>query len=202
MRPDRHGIGGNSGAAKPSNEVTQMLIDDFMQATMRDTFNPADFVDYVQATGPDHPFWSYLFASGDAHAAREFRITLVRKAVSGLRTVIRPAIVYENEPMRPLPRDYIGIAGLEDPKPISGPLHTVPSMLSWRDKRGSAEGSYVRFDPTDPAHMAEFAGQAADALTQFVSRFGYALEATGCDPAAFKRTIATLRKVEGPPSGD
>lgn len=154
-----------------SRAERQSIVDDYLAATGRNSFHPAEFIDWLEGQ-PDHVAHPWFFGKDDAEAAREYRIGLARQMASGLRIVAQ----VEETDARPV---SVSVAVREFPAMISPVAHR---------KDG---GGYQRFDPQDSSAMAELQRQGATALRSWIARYRGAAEAAGADLTPIEE-IATL----------
>lgn len=152
----------------------QQVIDDYLAASGNNVFHAAEFVDWL-ADNPDHEAYDWFYGTDDATAAREYRVNLARRMASGLRIVAR----------------------IEETK--SNVVHVTvreyPAYVSPMDRRNDG-GGYNRFDPHDPADMAELRKQGAIAMRTWLNRYRGAFEAEGVDLLPFDEIAALAAPVK------
>jgi hypothetical protein len=148
----------------------QRIIDNYLRETGRNMFVPHEFIDWL-ADKPNHEAYPLFYSKTDAEAAREYRIELARKFVSGLRITIREQVVTIDRIAKINVREF--------------PAFTSP--LAGR----SAGGGYYATDPNDPEHLAELRRQGASALRGWLARYRGAFEAAGIDVSAIEE-IASI----------
>lgn len=126
----------------------QKIVDEYLNATGRNHFLPAEFLDWLQPQ-IGHRAWEVFFGKDDAEAAREYRIGLARQFVSGLRikVVVQDAV--------------------ESTKTVTVRMPAFISPVSDR----SNGGGYVAVDTNDDATMQELARQAAADLARWIERY-------------------------------
>ena len=66
----------------------QRIIDDYLAASGRNMFHPAEFVDWLGGQ-PDHEAYEWFYGMEDQEAARQWRIQMARQMASGLRIVVQ-----------------------------------------------------------------------------------------------------------------
>lgn len=127
----------------------QAIIDDYLTQTGRNMFSAPEFVDWLEGQ-PQHEAYEWFFGMDDAEAARQHRIALARRMASGLRIVANVETT-QSQVVHITEREY-------------------PAYVSPVDGRKSG-GGYERFDPNDPAAMAELRRQGATALSSWLARY-------------------------------
>lgn len=135
----------------------QRIIDEYLASTGRNMFVPGEFIDWLYAH-PSHEAYDWFFAENDAAMARERRLDMARRMVSGLRVVSRS---HQSE------ATVTAITVREYPafvSPISG------------RKDG---GGYVPFNPDDDEALQELLTQGAISLRSWMSRYRGAFERAG-----------------------
>lgn len=154
--------------AKFTKETRQRILREYLEATGREIFDPADFVNYVRDVGPSHEAFDW-FTWEDQIAAGQYRIDQARDFARGLK--IR--YVIQNE-----------VAGPFNVKQTSAPMLVSPMA-----NRNNG-GGYIAFDPEDPAAMLNLRKEAANTLRWFISRYEAALLYVHAD-------IEQLQNLEG-----
>lgn len=156
---------------KFNKQTRQRYIDEYLNATGRNTFIPGEFVDWLQGQ-PEHDLFKAFFGKGDEHAAREHRIHLARGMASGLRLTVSHETVDEKKVVTVVSREY--------PAFVSAVAHR---------KDG---GGYVPFDAGDDAMQAELRRQAATALRSWLGRYRGVAEAGGISLAGIEAVATAL----------
>ncbi len=158
-----------------AKQQKQELIDSYLEITGANQIDVEALLDFVQQR-PDHPFYPPLFEADDSIHARKNRVAILRKMLSGLRTTVQVVVDVQEAP----------------PVPVTV---EVPAVISPRANRADG-GGYVQVRPTQPDHKAELAGQAADALHQWIDRYSGTCVMLGIDLTAVSAVEAQLRGVE------
>ena len=134
----------------------QKIIDDYLQSSGANMFSAPGFIDWL-AEQPDHQAYPWFYAKDDNAAAREYRIGLARQMASGLRIISSVQTVDKSNVVHIVMHEY--------------PAYVSPMA----GRRGG--GGYERFDPQDPAMMAELQRQGARALRGWLDRYASAFAA-------------------------
>lgn len=143
----------------------QDIVDGYLVATGRNMFVPAEFVDWLEGE-PEHEAYDWFFGKSDEDAAREYRIGLARRMVSGLRVVANVETTEAN---------VVHITSRE-----------FPAYVSPQASRRSG-GGYTRFDPDDPEAVAELQRQGRVALQSWLDRYAGAF--VGQDLSAMEEIV-------------
>jgi hypothetical protein len=154
----------------------QKIVDGYLNETGRNSFVPEEFIDWLKDQ-PDHEAYEWFYGTDDATAAREWRISLARRMINGLR-IVAPVS------MAPSEAKVVHVTVREHPAFIS-PVATRKSG-----------GGYVAFDPNDADSMAELRRQGVTALTSWLERYGAAFEAGGVDVQQVALIISRARGLE------
>lgn len=152
----------------------QRIIDEYLSATRRNMFHPAEFVDWL-GTQPEHEAYDWFYGSGDADAARQHRIQLARQMANGLRIVFTHNEV-EHKKISLIAREY-------------------PAFVSPLAGRKSG-GGYEAFDPDNDQAQEELRRQAAVGLTSWLNRYRGCAEHIGIDVSSIENIAETLRGKE------
>lgn len=160
--------------AKFNKKTKQKIIDDYLNATGRNSFVPEEFVTWL-ADKPDHVAYK-AFHGQDEHLLWQAKLQLARQFVSGLRIVVREEVVTNSS------------------RSIDVVERTVeyPAMISPTQSRKQG-GGYVSFDPQSPQAQAELRKQAGIALAGWLDRFRGCAEHAGVDLSHIEDTIRVLR---------
>ena len=137
--------------AKFTKADRQRIIDDYLTQSGRNLFVAPDFIDWL-AERPDHEAYEWFFAKDDEEAAREYRIGLARQMASGLRITVE-------------------VSDTSQSNVVSVVMREFPAYVSPVAQRQHG-GGYQRFDPQDPAAMAELRSQGQTALRSWIARYG------------------------------
>lgn len=139
------------------------------------TFNPGLFVEEVRLTGGTHPAYDW-FEWDRSKAALAFQIEQARDFARDLRVTFKVEVVNGGK------------------RSVKVRETAMPLVLSPMDGRKNG-GGYLLVNPDDPAYMAEHAGQAAQALRSWWSRYQSAAEHVGIPSADVDGMIAQLEAV-------
>lgn len=150
----------------------QALIDDYLNRTGRNVFQPAEFIDWL-ADQPEHQAYPWFYGMDDAAAAREHRIQMARQMANGLRITAR----VQEAPTASAP--------------MSVRVREFPAMISPMAGRKSG-GGYEPFDPQDPVMRAELQRQGAQALRAWLARYRGVAEAGGLDVSPIEEIAGAL----------
>lgn len=147
----------------------QAIIDGYLNETGRNIFSASEFLDWL-SDRPDHPSYDLVYGQDQETAAREHRLGIIRKMISGLRIVSQ---VSETR------RSVVHITTRE-----------YPAYVSPVGGRKSG-GGYEPFNPEDAAAMAELRRQGASALRGWLARYRGAFEAAGVNLASVEEIAAS-----------
>jgi hypothetical protein len=150
----------------------QRIIDDYLAASGRNMFHPAEFVDWLGGQ-PDHEAYEWFYGMEDQEAARQWRIQMARQMASGLRIVVQ-----ESDPED----QVVSISVREYP--------TFISPVSLRKKGGG----YERFDPDSEDSQRELRRQAATALATWLGRYRGCAENFGLNLTPIEEIAEVLRE--------
>lgn len=149
----------------------QRIIDEYLAASGRNMFVPADFVDWLRDK-PDHEAYDLFYGMSDEHAAKQWRVQLARQMASGLRIVVS-----HSDP--------------ED-KTVSIKVTEYPAFIS--PVKGRREGGgYEEFDPQNVQAQEELRRQAATSLASWLNRYRGCAENIGLDMSGIEAIVETLR---------
>ena len=149
----------------------QRIIDEYLAASGRNMFHPAEFVDWL-GEQPDHEAYDWFYGTGDADAARQHRIQLARQMASGLRIVFKHNDV-ESKTVSLIAREY-------------------PAFVSPVANRKSG-GGYEAFDPDNEQAQEELRRQAAVGLASWLNRYRGCVEHVGIDVSSIENIAEELR---------
>jgi len=150
----------------------QRIIDEYLQATGRNMFVPAEFVDWL-GDHPEHEAYEWFYGMDDVEAARQYRIDLARRMASGLRIVVSETEAVTN----------------------TITVREYPAYVSPRQGRKEG-GGYAPFDPRSEIDQAELRMQAAIALAAWLNRYRGCAENIGLDVSNLEDLVQVLRGVE------
>ena len=134
----------------------QVIIDDYLNKTGRNTIVPAEFHEWL-STQPDHPKYKVL-EWDDEKAAIKYRIQQIRQFFSGCRITIQ----YKDIPSESI--DASNSIGISETKVLKFPTYISPI-----DGRAQG-GGYQKFDIHDPDTVAELCRQACRELRAWTKR--------------------------------
>jgi hypothetical protein len=158
-----------------SMKERQAIIDGYLNATGRNEFQPAEFIDWLERN-PEHQAYEWFFGMDDAAAAREHRIAMARSMANGLRIVVAV-------------KDTIKTALTTNVRVAEA--REFPAMISPVAGRTSG-GGYVQFNPDDAGMMSELRRQGAVAMRAWLNRYRGAFEAVD---------LSTLEKIAASQDG-
>lgn len=150
----------------------QRIIDDYLAASGRNMFHPAEFVDWLGGQ-PDHEAYEWFYGMEDQEAARQWRIQMARQMASGLRIVVQDSA----------PEDQV----------VSITVREYPTFISPVSLRKKG-GGYERFDPDSDDSQRELRRQAATALATWLSRYRGCAENFGLNLTAIEEIAEVLRE--------
>lgn len=123
----------------------QQVIDEYLNATGRNHFVPAEFLEWLEPQ-EDHRVWSVFFGKSDEEAAHQYRLSLTRQFVAGLRIVVNAQI-------------EVGQVTVK-----------VPAFISPVAERKSG-GGYTPIDIRQRDATAELCRQASEDLERWIRRW-------------------------------
>ena len=141
----------------------QQIVDEFLNETQRNTFIPAEFLEWLKDK-PDHRAYPVFYGKSEADAAQEFRLGLVRNFVSGLRIKIAVS------------------SAPNEARQVNVTL-SVPAFVSVVSDRAKG-GGYAATDVNDPETMRELAKQAATDVRRVFERHSGVAAIVGVDLSA------------------
>lgn len=133
----------------------QKIIDEYLNGTGRNHFVPAEFLEWLQPQ-EDHRVWSVFFGKDDEEAAHQYRLSLARQFVAGLRIVVQSQ---------------------SDTGPVSV---KVPAFISPVSERRSG-GGYVSVDVRERDTTQELCRQASADLDRWIKRWSGTAALVGVD---------------------
>ena len=152
----------------------QRIIDEYLAATGRNMFHPAEFVDWLKDK-PEHEAYDLFYSMNDEDAARQWRVQMARQMASGLRIVVN-----HSDP---------------DQKTVNITVREYPAFVSpAKDRRQG--GGYHAFDPDDEILQQELRRQAAVGLASWLNRYRGCAENIGLDMQPIESIAEVLRGVE------
>jgi hypothetical protein len=163
-------IGGKDMAGFPKKE-RQRIIDEYLAATGRNMFHPAEFIDWLKDQ-PEHEAYEWFYGMEDEHAARQWRIQLARQMASGLRIVVK-----HTEPTQ---------------QKVNLVVREYPAFVSPASNRKNG-GGYEAFDPDNEQAQQELRRQAAVGLASWLNRYRGCAENIGVDVSSIEDIAEILR---------
>lgn len=149
----------------------QRIIDEYLAATGRNMFHPAEFIDWLKDQ-PEHEAYQWFYGMEDEHAARQWRIQLARQMASGLRIVVK-----HSEPTE---------------KKVNLVVREYPAFVSPASNRKNG-GGYEAFDPDNNLAQQELRRQAAVGLASWLNRYRGCAEHIGIDVSPIENIAEILR---------
>lgn len=165
------------GNSRMSRKQKEQTINDFLNATKANTFDPRAFVLWVEGQ-PEHPAYKLLFSKDDKDAAMEYRIALARRMASGLRIRVR---------VEEIPQTTVRLHS------TAQEVVQAPMLISVRSERTEKGGAYVHNDLSNPTLLIENFGQAADDLIAWLARWGDVAKLAGVDVDSVEATVGRLQ---------
>lgn len=144
----------------------QQVIDEYLNATGRNHFVPAEFLKWLQPQ-EDHRVWSIFFGKSDEDAAHQYRLALTRQFVAGLRIVVNA-------------ETSIGAIAVK-----------VPAFISPVADR-KVGGGYLPIDVRRSDSTAELCRQAAEDLARWLRRWEGTAALVGVDVSEAKKIASAL----------
>ena len=154
-----------------SKKTKQRIMDDYLNATGRNTYDPKEFVMWLKDQ-PDHEAHRAFWGTSDEEAAMQWRIDLARRFASGLRIVAKTEVI-ESEVRRIKVTEY-------------------PAYISPVTTRRQG-GGYEPFDPESEESQAELRRQAGVQLAAWLNRYRGAAEQIGLDMTPLEKMAMILR---------
>jgi hypothetical protein len=154
--------------AKFSKSKRQKIIDDYLAETGSNMFSASEFVDWLE-DHPDHEAYPWFFSKDDAALARQYRIDLARRMVSGLRIV---TTIHNAES-----------------KVVTITTREFPAYVSPMAGRNGG-GGYGRFDPSSPTDVDALVQEGVAALRSWLERYRGAFGVVGADVSAVEEIVA------------
>ena len=144
----------------------QKIIDEYLNATGNNHFVPGEFLEWLEPQ-EDHRVWSVFFGKSDEEAAHQYRLSVARQFVAGLRIVVHS----QSE---------------------TGPVSVmVPAFISPVSER-RAGGGYVSVDVREHDTTQELCRQAAADLDRWIKRWGGTAALAGVDIKAANEIAGAL----------
>lgn len=156
----------------------QKIVDEYLNETGNNFFVPAEFLEWLRDR-KDHPVYAVFYGKSDEEAAHEYRLSLARQFVAGLRikVTVTPAMASS------LP--HIAVQ-MREPVTIRVPAFVSPVS----ERRGG--GGYVPVDISDGDTSREIYRQAAQSLTTWLERYGDAARLCGADVSAVEAVLGVV----------
>ena len=135
----------------------EKIINDYLNQTGRNSYVPAEFVDWIQ-NKPDHPVYKLFGFGDDAKMAIKMRIQIARQFATGCKITVQ---------YRDLPTETVDVTDsitVEDTKVVR-----FPTFISPIDNRAQG-GGYQKFDLDNPDTVKELCRQASRELNAWIKR--------------------------------
>lgn len=145
--------------AKMTKKRRQAIIDGYLAETGRNMFVPAEFIDWL-AGQRDHEAYPWFYGKSDSQLARDHRIWMARRMISGLRIVAQSQNTTSTV--------------------VSVTTREYPAFISPVGSRRDG-GGYLGVDPRDPQSVEELRRQGVTALRTWLSRYRGAFLEAGYD---------------------
>jgi len=148
----------------------QKIIDGYLAATGKNMCVAAEFVDWLSEQ-PDHPMHAVFFGADDEKLARQYRIDMARRFISGLRIVV-------------------SIKNLDTvTNVVSISVREFPAYVSPLSGRKSG-GGYAEMETDSPEMLRELVAQGTSALRSWLERYRGAFYASDIDLQAIEEIVA------------
>ena len=135
----------------------QEIINDYLNKTGRNSYVPAEFVEWIQGQ-PNHPVYKLFVFEDDAKMALKQRIQIARQFATGCKITIK---------YKPVQSQSIDVdSGISIPEPK---VLKFPTYISPIDNRAQG-GGYQKFDVNNPDTVAELCRQASRELNSWIKR--------------------------------
>ena len=146
-----------------SRKMKIRVINGYLEEVGKTKFVPEEFINWLEHK-PDHEMYDAFFGEDDSVAAHKWRVHQATRMVTGLRIVhsVEPATVKE-----------LKIETSKEPR-------QYPAFISPMADRPSGGGFYM-MDPDDDTVQAELRRQAANQLTNWLTRYRGCAEHFGID---------------------
>lgn len=144
----------------------QQVIDEYLNATGRNHFVPAEFLEWLQPQ-EDHRVWAVFFGKSDEDAAHQYRLTVARQFVAGLRIVVNAQTSTGQVTVK------------------------VPAFISPMADRRSG-GGYLPIDVRRSDSTAELCRQAAEDLARWLRRWEGTAAIVSVDVSEAKKIAGAL----------
>lgn len=151
----------------------QRIIDEYLNESGANYLQPHEFLQWLSVR-PRHPAHGIFFGISDTDAAMAYRISLVRKWVSGLRIVVADRV-------SPLSQSVTVTVTEQEV--------TLPAMFSPVGDRRFG-GGYHKTDPDNSDNLQELCRQAATDFARLEERWGGLARLQGIDLSAINEIIA------------
>lgn len=144
----------------------QKVVDEYLNNTRRNQFVPAEFLEWLEPQS-GHRVWPVFFGKSDADAAHQYRLTVARQFVAGLRIVVQAQTETGSVSVR------------------------VPAFISPVADRKTG-GGYTPIDIRYSNSTAELCRQAAEDLARWVRRWEGTATLVGVDVKAAIEIVSAL----------
>ena len=146
----------------------QDIIDDYLNQTGRNSYVPAEFVDWIQ-NKPDHPVYKLFGFGDDEKMALKYRIQMARQFATGCKITVQ---------YKDLPTETIDIS--DSITVVDEKVVRFPTFISPIDNRAQG-GGYQKFDLNNPEVVAELCRQSCRELRAWINRHGGICTLKGID---------------------
>ena len=135
----------------------QEIINDYLNKTGRNSYVPAEFVEWIQGQ-PKHPAYKLFVFEDDPKMALQQRIQIASQFATGCKITIK---------YKPVQSQSIDVdSGISIPEPK---VLKFPTYISPIDNRAQG-GGYQKFDLDNPDTVSELCRQACRELRAWVKR--------------------------------
>ena len=135
----------------------QEIINDYLNKTGRNSYVPAEFVEWIQVQ-PNHPVYKLFVFEDDAKMALKQRIQIARQFATGCKITIK------YKPVQSQSIDADSAISIPEPKVLKFPTYISPI-----DNRAQG-GGYQKFDLNNPEVVAELCRQSCRELRAWINR--------------------------------
>ena len=135
----------------------EKIINDYLNQTGRNSYVPAEFVDWIQ-NKPDHPVYKLFGFEDDEKMALKYRIQMARQFATGCKITVQ---------YKDLPTETIDIS--DSITVVDEKVVRFPTFISPIDGRAQG-GGYQRFDLNNPEVVAELCRQSCRELRAWINR--------------------------------
>ena len=159
----------------------EKIINDYLNQTGRNSYVPAEFVDWIQ-NKPDHPVYKLFGFGDDEKMALKYRIQMARQFATGCKITVQ---------YRDLPTETVDVTDsitVEDTKVVR-----FPTFISPIDNRAQG-GGYQKFDLGNPDTVKELCRQASRELNSWLKRYEGICTVKGIDTGSLEEVSSLLEE--------